>query len=278
MKLPKYAIDIQGLLSGMPDGSWFTHAQIFDNLLCVANKTTASFVMKTSEGLIVIDAIYPKVEMFNAIVGAIEDIGWDPNDIKKLVITHGHFDHCGCGRWIVEKYHAETYLSKIDDEFWESTPFYPDKPDTWKDFKIDHYVDDGDEITLGDTTIKVLFTPGHTPGGLSYIFPVYDNGVKHMAGMWGGTNPPAAICDVVKYLESVDHFTEETLKAHCDVPICNHPDFDNGYAKMEYSRARKSHMPNAYVCGEEGFQKFNSVFRNLCYWKLGLIAESNGIK
>lgn len=278
MKLPKYAIDIQGLLSGMPDGSWFTHAQIFDNLLCVANKTTASFVMKTSEGLIVIDAIYPKVEMFNAIVGAIEDIGWDPNDIKKFVITHGHFDHCGCGRWLVEKYHCETYLSKIDDEFWESTPFYPDKPDTWKDFKIDHYVDDGDEITLGDTTIKVLFTPGHTPGGLSYIFPVYDNGVKHMAGMWGGTNPPGAICDVVKYLESVDHFTEETLKAHCDVPICNHPDFDNGYAKMEYSRVRKSHMPNAYVCGEDGFQKFNSVFRNLCYWKLGLIAESNGIK
>ena len=153
MKLPNYIIDIQALLSGMPDGSWFTHAQIFDNLLCVANKTTASFVMKTSEGLIVIDAIYPKEEMFNAIVGAIEDIGWDPNDIKKLVITHGHFDHCGCGRWIVEKYHAETYLSKIDDEFWETTPFFPDRPDTWKDFKIDHYVDDGDEITLGDNCL-----------------------------------------------------------------------------------------------------------------------------
>ena len=60
------------------------------------------------------------------------------------------------------------------------------KPDTWKDFNIDCYVDDGDVISLGDHWIRVLFTPGHTPGGLNFIFPVHDNGVEHMAGMWGG--------------------------------------------------------------------------------------------
>lgn len=278
MNLPKYAIDIQSLLAGMPDGSWFTHAQIFDDVLCVANKTTASYILKTSEGLIVIDAIYPKKEMFDAIEAAIVDIGWDPKEIKKFVITHGHFDHCGCGKWIVEKYHPTTYLSKIDDAFWETTPFYPDKPDTWKDFDIDVYVDDGDEITLGDTTIKVLFTPGHTPGGLSFIFPVHDNGVEHMAGMWGGTNPPGAISDVVVYLESVEHFAEETKRAHCDVTICNHPDFDMGYVKMEYARNRKAHMPNVYIIGEDGFQKFNDVFRELCHWKLRTIADANGIQ
>ena len=98
MNLPMYQIDIQKLLAGMPDDSWFTHAQIFDDLLCVANKSTASFVLKTSEGLIVIDAIYPKETMFHAIVSAIEDIGWDPHEIHKLVITHRHFDHCGCGQ------------------------------------------------------------------------------------------------------------------------------------------------------------------------------------
>ena len=99
-----------------------------------------------------------------------------------------------------------------------------------------------------------------------------------MAGMWGGTNPPGAIHDIVKYLSSVDHFTEETIKAHCDVAICNHPEFDDGYGKMEYSRNRKAHMPNVYVMGEEGFQKFNSIFRNLCYRKLETIADANGIK
>ena len=130
MNLPMYQIDIQKLLAGMPDDSWFTHAQIFDDLLCVANKSTASFVLKTSEGLIVIDAIYPKETMFHAIVSAIEDIGWDPHEIRKFVITHGHFDHCGCGKWLVDSFGCETYLSKIDDDFWEQHPFFPDKPET----------------------------------------------------------------------------------------------------------------------------------------------------
>ena len=177
MNLPMYQIDIQKLLAGMPDDSWFTHAQIFDDLLCVANKSTASFVLKTSEGLNVIDAIYPKETMFHAIVSAIEDIGWDPHEIRKLVITHGHFDHCGCGKWLVDSFGCETYLSKIDDDFWEQHPFFTDRPDTWKNFRIDHYIDDGDVITLGDHWIRVLSTPGHTPGGLSFIFLVHDNGV-----------------------------------------------------------------------------------------------------
>ena len=108
MNLPMYKIDIQKLLADMPDASWFTHAQIFDDLLCVANKSTASFILKTSEGLIVIDAIYPKEEMFKAIVSAIEDIGWSPADIRKFVITHGHFGHCGCGKWLVGSFGCET--------------------------------------------------------------------------------------------------------------------------------------------------------------------------
>ncbi len=273
MNLPQYR-NAPDLIDRMPETGWFTHARIFDDVLVVANVTTASYILKTTEGLIVIDAIYPKVEMFNAIVEAIEDIGWDPHDIKKLVITHGHFDHCGCGKWLVENFHPETYLSKIDDDFWRDVPFFPDRPDTWKDFDIDHYVDDGDEITLGETTIKVLFTPGHTPGGLSFIFPVHDNGELHMAGMWGGSTPPASIEDVVLYLRSLDHFLEETERNHCDVTINNHPAMDS-YDKIEYAKHRNSHLPNCYVIGEVGFRKFCQVYRYLCYDKLLFLAQQN---
>ena len=263
MNLPQYK-NPPWLLERMPNSDWFTHAQIFDDLLIVANCSTAAFVLKTTDGLILIDAIYPKEDMYNAIVSAIEDTGWNPADIKKFVITHGHFDHCGCGRWIAEKYHPETYLSKIDDDFWRDEPFFPDRPDTWKDFHIDHYVGDGDTITLGDTTIQVLFTPGHTPGGLSYIFPVHDNGVRHMAGMWGGTNPPASIKGIVQYFYSLDHFIEECRKSHCDVTINNHPTLD-GCDKIEYSKHRCKHMPNVYVIGEDNFLTFCNVYRHLCY-------------
>ncbi|WP_139357421.1 MBL fold metallo-hydrolase, partial [Clostridium beijerinckii] len=163
-------------IKAMEDMSFFTHAMIFDDLLIVAQKETNCFVLKTSDGLIVIDAIWPAKEAFDAIVSAIKDVGWDPDTIKKLVLTHGHVDHTGCGKWFVEKYHAYTYLSKIDDIFWEEHPTKPDRPETWKDYKIDVYVQDGDTIILGDKTIYVYGTPGHTPGGLSYIFPVKDDG------------------------------------------------------------------------------------------------------
>lgn len=95
-----------------------------------------------------------------------------------------------------------------------------------------------------------------------------------MAGMWGGTNPPATIEGNVQYLSSIEHFAKETAKYHCDVPICNHPDFDNGYLKMECARNRKAHMPNCYCIGESEFQRFNDIFKCLAYGKLRAIDAS----
>jgi len=63
-------------IKAMEDMSFFTHARIFDDLLIVAQKQTNSFVLKTSDGLIVIDAIWPAKKAFEAIVGAIKDVGY----------------------------------------------------------------------------------------------------------------------------------------------------------------------------------------------------------
>ncbi|MDO5547985.1 MAG: MBL fold metallo-hydrolase [Eubacteriales bacterium] len=249
-------------IKNMEDMTFFTSAQIFDDLLIVAQKETACFVLKSSEGLIVIDAIWPCREAFEAIEAAIKEAGWDPNDIKKLVLTHGHVDHTGCGRWIVEKYGAKTYLSKIDDEFWQEHPTKPDRPETWKDYAIDVYVQDGDRIVCGDKTILVYSTPGHTPGCLSYIFPVTEDGVSYPAALWGGATPPFQ-GDPTEYLRSLEYFTEAMKKEHVEVILCNHTIFDNGVEKIAYSRKRLSYMPNLYLLGEEKSLAFCEVFRTL---------------
>ena len=97
----------------MEDMSFFTHARIFDDLLIIAQKETNCFVLRSSEGLIVLDAIWPCQQAFDAIISAVRETGWDPGAIRKLVLTHGHVDHTGCGRWLREAFHAETYLSRI---------------------------------------------------------------------------------------------------------------------------------------------------------------------
>ncbi len=180
-----------------------------------------------------------------------------------MIVTHGHIDHTGCGKWFVEQYHVDTYLSEADDIFWQEHPTKPDRPDTWKDYNIDHYLQDGDTITLGDKTIYVYSTPGHTPGCLSYIFPVKENGEDHLAALWGGTTPPWTKADVMQYLKSLDYFVNAAMQKKVDVALSNHTAIDNGLERILYSRKRFSYMPNIYIIGPDGFQKYCQVFRTM---------------
>lgn len=262
-------------IRAMEDMSFFTHALIFDDLLIVAQKETNCFVLKTADGLIIIDAIWPDERAFHAIIDAINSVGWNPETIKKLILTHGHVDHTGCGKWFVENYHVKTYLSKTDDIFWQEHPAKPNRPETWKDYQIDVYIQDGDTITLGDKTIHVYATPGHTPGGLSYIFPVRENGKIHMAGLWGGTTPPRETTGVIQYLQSLDYFMQEAKKKKVDVALSNHTSIDNGLERIVYSKKRMEYMPNIYIIGQDGFARYCQVFQTLSYEMLNKLQDSN---
>src|SRR6185295_3071917 len=52
--------------------------------------------------------------------------------------------------------------------------------------KKDMIVTDGQKLTLGDTTITLYVTPGHTPGTVSMIIPLKDGNDRHVGGVWGG--------------------------------------------------------------------------------------------
>ena len=255
-------------IKAMEDMRFFIHARIFDDLLIVAQRETNCFVLKTKEGLIVIDAIWPTKQAFEAIVKAIQDVGWNPNDLKMLVLTHGHADHTGCGRYLVDYYHVQTYLSKRDTIYWEEHPTKPDRPETWKDYSITHYIKDGDSISLGEKTIYVYETPGHTPGCLSYLFPVAENGNMHMAALWGGVTPPFDKKQTVQYLKSLDYFMREAQRNRVDVALSNHTAIDCGLERIRYSQSRLSYLPNVYIIGQEGFQNYCQVFRTLSYERL----------
>lgn len=247
----------------MEDMSFFTHALIFDDLLIVTQKETNCFVLKSSEGLIVIDAIWPSVKAYEAIVGAIKDVGWNPDLLYKLILTHGHVDHTGCGKWLVNNHNVKTYMSRIDDIYWREYPTKPDRPETWKNYNIDVYLNDKDVILCGDKKIYVYSTPGHTPGCLSYIFPVKDNDIPHMAAIFGGATPPRTKPDIQTYMDSLDYFIKEADEKNVDVALSNHTAIDNGLLRIAYSKVRYSYMPNIYIVGYEGFKKYSQVFKTL---------------
>lgn len=245
----------------MEDMTWFTHAQIFDDLLIVAQKETSCFVWKTSLGLVVIDGIWPDERVYDQIIAAIKEAGWENCAISKFVMTHGHIDHVGCGKWLKDNHNAETILSKADDELRLSTPSEEGRCDCWKEFGIDRYIEDGDTIDCGDKQIKVVATPGHTEGCMSYIFPIFYKEKAHMACLFGGATAPWGDengKDIQK--QSIMKFMKAAKENHCDVALANHTAFDAGIEKISYSKARLSYLPNIYVLGEEGVQKFCEVY------------------
>ena len=102
----------------------------------------------------------------NKILDAIEQGGFR---VKAILLTHGHFDHAMGLEEVFEATRAPVYMSHRDVAEgvgnaglgldWELDP--PEN-DT-------HFVSDGDEIECGDLTFTVLETPGHTPGGLTFM-------------------------------------------------------------------------------------------------------------
>jgi hypothetical protein len=86
---------------------------------------------------------------------------------------------------------------------------------------------DGQQLTLGDTSITFYLTPGHTPGTISTLIPVKDQGRSHLAAQWGGTGFNFTITpDRTKrywfdaYARSASRFSEAWQRA---APTCKSP-------------------------------------------------------
>jgi metallo-beta-lactamase class B len=70
---------------------------------------------------------------------------------------------------------------------------------------------------------------------------------------------------VKQYLKSLDYFISEAMDKKVDVALSNHTAVDNGLERIMYSKARMDYMPNIYIIGQDGFQKYCQVFCTLIY-------------
>lgn len=162
--------------------------RMIGNLYFVGCRSASSHLIDTGDGLILIDSGYPQT--LYMVVDGIYRMGFDPRDVKYIVHTHGHYDHCGATKAFVERFGGKTIIGKGDENYvngkedltWakELGHFYHEA------FEADRIVSDGETLTLGNTTITFLSTPGHTPGTMSLFFHVEEDGKRYLAGMHGG--------------------------------------------------------------------------------------------
>ena len=120
---------------------------------------------------------------------------------------------------------------------------------------------DGQKLTLGDTSITLYVTPGHTPGTLSLVFPVRDNGTTHTVAYWGGNGLNADRESLQQYIESARRFSDIARQAGADVMMSNHTDWDGSKSYLPRLASRTSERANPYVVGAEGIARYLDVAR-----------------
>jgi metallo-beta-lactamase class B len=224
--------------------------QAFDNLYYVGAAWVSAWAIKTSQGIILIDALNNKSEAATVLEGGLPKVGLDPKDIKYVISTHGHGDHYGGAQYLVDKYKPRVVMSSLDWTMTETKLEFDsvlwDKPP-----KRDIAVNDGDKVTLGDTTVTMHITPGHTLGAISPTFEVKSNGRSHKVMLWGGTafNFGKDIPRMNGYIESTRKMAKIVAEQGIDVMLSNHGSYDETVRKLAAYRSRKGAEPNPFVMG-----------------------------
>jgi metallo-beta-lactamase class B len=238
--------------------------KVFDNLYYVGLASVGAWVLQTSEGLILFDALNNAEEAEKFVEGGIVKLGLDPKQIKYLVITHGHGDHFGGVNYIRNKYKPRVLASAAD---WALMAEREKAAAAGSRFKglapvKDMDVTDGQKLTLGDTTVTFYITPGHTPGTISTLLTVKDGGQSHSAAFWGGTGLPGNPAALAQYEASLRRFWGLATAAKTDVLTSNHPYLDLTLVNLPKLQTRKPGDPNPFVIGSASYAAYMGVLHN----------------
>jgi metallo-beta-lactamase class B len=239
--------------------TWFAEpAKVFDNLYFVGSKIHNSWALTGTDGIILIDTLWT-YNSEEEIVGGLKKLGLDPAKVKYVIISHAHPDHVGGAKLMQDRFASRIVMGGPDwDSIEKSVNGYPEgKP------KRDIVADDGQKITLGDAAVTLIATPGHTPGTLSMIFTVKDNGKPLTVAYSGGTafNFPSTVANFDAYIKSQSKMAAAAASANATILMSNHSEFDSAITKIRLLATRKPGEPHPFDVGKEGVARYFVVTR-----------------
>ena len=244
-------------------GTWYAEpARVFDNLYFVGGKVHSSWALPTKDGIILIDTVYP-YNSEELIIGGMRKLGLDPKNIKYVLVSHAHNDHIGGAEMLQTRYGVRVVMGGPD---WDWVAKYPNRYKTMAP-KRDIVATDGMKITLGDMTVTIWLTPGHTPGTLSYTFTALDRGKPVNVAYSGGTafnfvnnTPDPGIRNFQIYIDSQKHMAAKAASTGATVLLSNHSEFDNAFNKNRMLAGRGD-GPHPYELGADWVQRYFQVMQ-----------------
>ncbi len=185
--------------------------RIAGNVYFVGMRPASSHLIDTGDGLILIDTGY--MDGLHLLINSIYKLGFRPENVKYIINTHWHWDHAEASGALAKLTGAKNLIGCEDAE------------NVKRYCEPDIIIHDGDTLTLGNTTVHFMETPGHTKGTVSLFFDTVDNEKTYRVGMFGGAGTNTLSRGNYEYDGCVDDYlasVERLQKERVDVFIGNH--------------------------------------------------------
>ena len=218
-----------------------------DNIYYVGTKELASFLIVTPAGDILMNSDYES--SVPVIQASVKELGFDFKDIKILIAGHAHPDHVEGDALVKQLTGAQVVVGRL--EVPRTLEFRPGG----KEHPIDRMVDDGDQVTLGGTTLTAHVMPGHTKGCLAWMMDLKENGKTYHAFIECSLNGQF-LQSLDNYPGIVEDFRATYKKARTfpvEVFLSSHASFYNMAEKYEKLKTRREGDPNPFV-DPEGYK------------------------
>ena len=244
-----------------PDrANWYAPPfKVFDNFYWLGTRQHSSWALQTSGGIVIIDTNFAWATEPEIIEG-LTKLGLNPRDIKYVVISHAHGDHDQGAAELQKRFGAQVVMGAPD---WEATEKRPATAAGGVPKRNLAIGPEGTKLTLGDTTIQIVATPGHTPGTLSYVFPVKDQGRTVMVAYSGGTLTGAFGTDARRwdeYIASQRRIAKVAAEVEATVLLSNHSEYDGAYTKARLiAAARQPGENHPFIAGTDAVQRYFTV-------------------
>ena len=200
--------------------------KIIGNVYFAGTYQASCHIIDTGEGLILIDPGYENA--FYLVIDSIYKLGFRPTDIKYIINTHWHWDHTEATAALADLSGAKTLLGRQDEE------------NAKRYFIPDILLKDGDTLSLGNTTISFMETPGHTKGTISFFFDTTEGDTTYRVGMFGGAGANTLRKDTFEfdgcreaYYASLERLQKEKVDVFIGNHVWNNDTFTKGKLLME---------------------------------------------
>ena len=222
---------------------------VIGDIYFVGTAGLGSFLITTPEGHIILDGGLP--ESAPLIEKHVAALGFHMKDVKYLLNSHAHYDHCGGLAQLKKDSGARMIASRADGETLDSG-FHSSYGAGWDTkfpaVKVDRIVATGDKVQLGGTTLTAIVTPGHTKGCTTWTVPVTEAGKTYNVIFYCSTTVPGyPLVNNHEYPQIVSdyrHSFEALKKLQADVFLANHTEFFG--MKEKLSRVKPG-VPNPFV-------------------------------